>query len=106
MGTGVALQVARTPGMEVVFLSDLSKEALARAVQATGLTAIPVESPSSLPKRGAGEVYVTHETTGLLEADSGLEVDVVVECTNTIAAAGRHCLAAIGRRAHVVLMNA
>lgn len=106
MGTGVALQVARTPGMEVVFLSDLSKEALARAVQATGLTAIPIELPSSLPRRGAGGVYVTHETTGLLEADNGLEVDVVVECTNTIAAAGRHCLAAIGRRAHVVLMNA
>ena len=68
MGTGVALQVARTPGMEVVFLSDLSKEALSRAVQATGLTAIPIESSSSLPQRGAGEVYVVAECTDPLQA--------------------------------------
>ena len=45
------------------------------------MTAIPIESPSSLPRRGAGEVYVTHDTTGLLEADNGLEVDVVVFST-------------------------
>ncbi len=106
MGTGVALQVAQTPGMEVVFVADLCEQALARGVRAAGLTAVPVDASGDLPPLREGGTYAVRDALGLLERDNGLELDVVVECTNTVAAAGRHCLAAIGRKAHVVLMNA
>ena len=105
MGTGVAMQVAQTPGMKVVLMADTSEEALARAVRAAGLTGVRVENPKQLPRLGEGETWVVRDALGFLEADNDLELDVIVECTNTVAAAARHGLAAIARRAHVVLMN-
>ncbi len=106
MGTGVALQVSRAPGMEVVFVSDLLDEALARGVKATGKTGIDVTDPRLVPEKSADEVYVVRDTLTFLEADNGVVIDAIVECTNTIATAGRFCQAAIARKAHVILMNA
>lgn len=106
MGTGVALQISRVPGMEVVFVSDISPEALERGVKATGKKARPVEDPHHVPAKGDDEVYAVHDTLAFLEADHGIRIDAIVECTNTIAVAGQFCLAAIARKAHVILMNA
>lgn len=106
MGTGVALQISRAPGMEVVFVSDISDEAVQRGVQATGCTGLVVSDVGQVPERKDGEVYVVRDTLGFLQADNGVAVDAVVECTNTIAIAGEFCRAAIARGAHVVLMNA
>jgi len=106
MGTGVALQVSRAPGMEVVFVSDISGEALLRAVKSTGKTGVEVTDPANVPAKNEGEVYVVHDTLGFLQAENGVPVDAIVECTNTIAVAGEYCLAAIARKAHVILMNA
>jgi predicted homoserine dehydrogenase-like protein len=106
MGTGVALQVSRAPGMEVVFVSDLLDEALARGVKATGKKGIEVTDAAKLSPKSDDEVYVVRDTLAFLEADNGVRIDAIVECTNTIALAGRFCLAAIARKAHVILMNA
>lgn len=106
MGTGVALQVSRAPGMEVVFVSDILDEALVRGVGATGRTGVEVTDVTNVPAKSSGEVYVVRDTLGFLQADNGVTIDAIVECTNTIAIAGRYCLAAIARRAHVILMNA
>ena len=106
MGLGVAWQVARTPGMELAFLADISEEALARTVVATNLAAVPIPADGPLPsRRSREEVWTAADATSLL-ALRELEFDVLVECTNTIAAAADHCLAAIAKKAHVVLMNA
>ena len=106
MGTGVALQISRAPGMEVVFVSDISDEARQRGVQATGQTGVLVADVGQVPERREGEVYMVADTLGFLQADNGVAIDAVVECTNTISIAGEFCRAAIARGAHVVLMNA
>lgn len=106
MGTGVALQVSRAPGMEVVFVSDISDQALARGVESTGKSGVEVTDVSNVPAKKDSEVYVVRDTLGFLQADHGVEIDAIVECTNTIAMAGQYCLAAIARKAHVILMNA
>lgn len=103
MGTGVAWQVARTPGMEVVFLGDLSPAALTKAAQSTGLEEVEVENPAAPPARSDGQVWTTTDTLAMLKA---VEIDAMVECTNSIHEAYQYCLAAIEQGAHVVLMNA
>ena len=106
MGTGVALQVSRAPGMEVVFVSDISDAALVRGVKSTGKVGLDVTDVNKVPAKNDGEVYVVRDTLGFLQADNGVAIDAIVECTNTIAIAGEYCLAAIARKAHVILMNA
>lgn len=103
MGSGVAWQVARTPGMEVVFLADLEEAALQRGVQATGLHRVPVENPDQPPARHPGEVLTTTDALTLLRH---VRIDALVECTNSVHEAAEYCLAAIAQPAHVILMNA
>ncbi len=105
MGNGVAWQTARTPGMEVVFLGDISDAALEVGRAASRARGIPWDGTGAPPARAAGEVYLTKNSQALLDHPE-FELDVLVECTNTIAIAGRYCLAAIAKKAHVILMNA
>ncbi len=106
MGNGVAWQTARTPGMEVVFLGDISDAALATGLAATEKQGISWDGTGPLPARTPGaEIYLTKNTQALLDHPD-LQIDALVECTNTIAIAGRYCLAAIAKNAHVILMNA
>ena len=106
MGRGVALQVAQTPGMELSFLADLSGEAIQQTLAAASVRGIVVEDFTTLPSLREGECWTTDDAASLLDTDNALELDVLVECTNSIAAAARFCLTAISRSAHVVLMNA
>jgi predicted homoserine dehydrogenase-like protein len=86
MGRGIAWQVGRTPGMQLVFVADLRREAAKRAAHAHG---------------GAPAV-----ADDALAAIDRFPVDVLVESTSSIGAAARYGLAAIARGSHVVLMNA
>lgn len=106
MGRGVAWQVARAPGMELAFLGDISREALESGAKAAGRRGVWVEDVAHPPAPGPDGVLLVEDSLGFLAADNGVQVDAIVECTNTIAAAGQYCLAAIARRAHVILMNA
>ncbi|MCB1097547.1 MAG: homoserine dehydrogenase [Verrucomicrobiae bacterium] len=106
MGRGVALQVAQTPGMELAFIADLADEAISRTLTAAQTHGIPVNDVKNLPTLAEGQCLTTNDAAALLEADNALGLDVLVECTNSIAPAARYCLAAIARKAHVVLMNA
>ena len=103
MGSGVAWQVARTPGMEVVFLADLDEAALQRGAEATGMTRVPVDNPDRPPDRRPGEVLTTTDALTLLRH---VRIDALVECTNSVHEAAEYCLAAIAQPAHVILMNA
>jgi predicted homoserine dehydrogenase-like protein len=103
MGIGVAWQVARTPGMEVVFLGDISEPVLERAARATGLRQLRVTNAASPPEHTPGTVLTSIDSLALLQR---VQIDVLVECTSVIYEAAQYCLAAIAQRAHVVLMNA
>ncbi|MGI8602018.1 MAG: homoserine dehydrogenase [Verrucomicrobiales bacterium] len=102
MGIGVAWQVARTPGMQVIFLGDISEEILTAAIKATGLRQVRVENAAAPPTVGEGEVLTTTDSLTLLR---NVKIDALVECTNVIYEAALYCLAAIAQKAHVVLMN-
>lgn len=86
MGCGIALQIAKTPGMELAFIADLNIQAAEKAQNLYGKKVALYDN-----------------------SDKALEeahYDVMVESSNTIAAAARYCLKAIEKKAHVVLMNA
>jgi predicted homoserine dehydrogenase-like protein len=92
MGTGIVWQVTRTPGMEIVFIGDTNRAAAEKALKLSGAD----------PEK----VRISDNPITLLESDEALDIDVLVEASNTIGAAARYCFAAIRRKAHVVLMNA
>lgn len=108
MGVGVAWQVARTPAMETVLIADVSAEAAARGVAATGKKAVYVTDAGNIPPRRAGEeVYVVVGPTGfILEALRNIKLDALAECSNRIYEAYLYCEAAIAQQAHCILMNA
>lgn len=106
MGMGIALQVGRTPGMEIVFIGDIDLEAANEAVLKSGRKAIGVERPGKIcgdPERGC--IYVTDDPVSLM-GNEKMGLDALVEASNTIGPAARYCFAAIERGADVVLMNA
>lgn len=88
MGSGIAYQIGKTPGMRVSFVADIQKSAAERGAELYGKP--------------------THVTTDALAAlrDESIPCDVFVEATNSIIAAYDYCDAAIERKAHCVLMNA
>lgn len=88
MGAGIAYQIGQTPGMELAFVTDRVEAAARRGAALYGKPTV-----------------VTTDSMGALRNDN-LPVDVVVEATNSIVAAYDYSMAAIGRQAHVVLMNA
>lgn len=103
MGVGIAWQIRRTPGMELVVATDLDRGALQK-------TAAAYETPPTLWNRGeprpSGAKLLLTEDAFYLEDGPELELDVLVEATNTIGFAGRVCQQALEAGLHVVLMNA
>ncbi len=85
MGRGIALQVGKTPGMELVWVSDLNLQAAKQAAEMGGCE------------------LVGEDVVKMLQQSP---IDVFVEATNSIAAAADYCVAAMDQGAHVVLMNA
>lgn len=104
MGFGIAWQIGHTPGMRLVAVTDIKAEAAAKAAAASGQP-WRVMAPGD-PAPPEGTVWVTEAPFYAFDAAAGLDFDVLVEATNTVGFAARLCLAAIGRGAHVILMNA
>lgn len=88
MGLGIALQVAKTPGMEITWIADINLKAAEEAQKVYG-------KPVKL-----------YENADHALDDETVEMDVFVESSNTIGDAARYCFKAVERKAHVVLMNA
>jgi predicted homoserine dehydrogenase-like protein len=88
MGLGIAYQIGKTPGMRLSFVADHDIKASEKGQQVYG--------------------KATHVTTDGMAAlrDDKIKCDVFVEATNSIIGAYDYCVAAIDRKAHVVLMNA
>lgn len=103
MGVGIAWQVAHTPGMRLVSVTDTDSEAALRAAEAYGGPAQVMGPDDPLPAEGG--VIVTQSPFFLLDRPE-LAIDVLVEATNTVGFAAEVSLAAMRHGIHVVLMNA
>lgn len=103
MGLGIARQIGITPGMELAFVTDLSRTSAEQAARASDQKVVPAGALKG--KRQPGECLVAEDSIAVLE-DVSVEFDVLVEASNSIGPAARYCLAAIERARHVVLMNA
>ena len=107
MGAGIAWQVNRTPGMEIVFIGDIDLGAAHTGAEISGHNALQIEDPNAEPEPiGDNEIFITDDPLALLRGDNKLAIDVLVESSNTVGPAARYCFAAIERGIHVVLMNA
>lgn len=106
MGIGIAWQIGHTPGMEIVFIADINQAAALKATRVAGKIAKIIDNPQHLLSRRKNETLVVTDPLTLLKSDNELELDVLVEASNTIGPAACYCFAAIDRGAHVVLMNA
>lgn len=104
MGFGIAWQIGHTPGMRLVAVTDIKAEAAEKAAAASGQPWQRMAPGLAAP--AAGTVWVTEDPFYVFDLAAGLDFDVLVEATNTVGFAADVCLAAIARRAHVVLMNA
>ncbi|MCP4846949.1 MAG: homoserine dehydrogenase [Verrucomicrobiaceae bacterium] len=107
MGIGIAWQVNRTPGMQLVFVADIDVSAARQAALSTGLRAQEnIEGLDLSVLHENGEVIITGDPLGFIR-DAGEEhLDVIVEASNTVGPAARYCLQAIDCGLDVVLMNA
>ena len=88
MGSGIAYQIGKTPGMRLAFIAD-------KDIKAAENGAAKYGKPTKVTTDGMAALQ-----------DPKLQVDVFVEATNSVIAAFDYCMAAIERKAHCVLMNA
>ncbi len=86
MGRGLVRQISLTPGIECVAVADLN---------------VP-QAMERLRAIGQGELPVFADGLQVCELP---EVDVVIEATSAVLEGGRHALAALEHRKHLVLMN-
>ena len=88
MGRGIAQQISKVPGMQLSFIADHNRAAAEDAARVYGdRTVVETDALAAL-------------------GNPSLQLDVLVEATNSILAAFDYCAAAIERHAHCVLMNA
>lgn len=85
MGTGIALQVRATPGMELTWVCDLDLTTAEKAASLGGTNLFGIHFEQLLQKH---------------------PIDVLVEATNTVEAAAQYSLLALRSQSHLVLMNA
>jgi len=103
MGSGIALQVQRTPGMRVVAIVDCNLQSAMHAARTAGCEVMYYAGGNPrLP--AAGQVVVSREALPLIEANP-LRADVLVEATNSVTAAVRTVECALENGVNVVLTN-
>lgn len=87
MGKGICLQTKLTPGLKLVAAIDINIDAAEEAAKLSGHSGVLINSK-------------------LFPILDKIEIDVLVESTNTVEFAAKACIVALERKIHVVLMNA
>jgi len=87
MGKGICLQTKLTPGLQLVAAVDINVKT---AEEAASLS----EYPGVLFNSELSQIF------------KEIDIDVLVEATNTVEFAAEACIEALKRKIHVVLMNA
>ena len=105
MGRGVAAQIARTPGMELVAVSNRHLSGAERACREAGAAEVrAVDSAAALDRAAADGIPAVTEDPSLLCAASS--VDVVCDVTGAVDFGAQVTLDAFEHGKHVVTMNA
>jgi len=102
-GIGLAWQIGRTPGLELVSVSDPDLNAASEAARAYGGPRVVLGPDDPLP--GWSNVIVTPDPAFLFEKRAELGIDVLVEASTSAGPSARTCLTAIKQGIHIVLMN-
>ena len=107
MGVGIAYQVNRTPGMELVFVADIDISAARSAAVSTGLQVLDCqEFTETVDAIEGGQVLISSDPLEIMNKCPDGFIDVIVEASNSIGSAANYCLQAIDKGINVVLMNA
>ena len=103
-GKGLLYQCGRTPGIECVAIADIDLDRAIACARFTGRQFRVVDASAPLQNAiRSGELAVC-EAGELLASAEG--VQVLIESSSSVAAGGRHALAALEGGKHVVMMNA
>ena len=105
MGRGVAARIRRTPGLELVAISNRHLDGASRAYREAGVEDVRAVSDAAELDRAAeqGVAAVTEDAAALCAADS---VDVVCDVTGAVEFGAAVTLDAFAHGKHVVTMNA
>jgi predicted homoserine dehydrogenase-like protein len=105
MGRGIALQIAKVPGIELVAISAPDVDQAAAAFTAAGRSDVrSVSNEAELAEAlDSDRPAVTHDAELLPRAEG---VEAVIEVTGDVEAGTRFALAAIDAGKHLVLVNA
>ncbi|MDZ7749709.1 MAG: SAF domain-containing protein [Halofilum sp. (in: g-proteobacteria)] len=101
-GSMFLAQVARTPGMHLVGIADLSAARATEAVQRVGWPPERYGAASVEAALRQGSTWITEDAVDLI-ASAG--IDVVVEATGDPSAGIEHARHAFAHGAHVVMVN-
>ena len=104
MGRGLYYQTTLTPGMTCVALADINLQRAVSCVKAAGQRFEVAETSEQIPHAIEHQVVCVCSDEGLIAVSPG--VDVVVEASSAIEAAGRCAEQALLHGKHLVLMNA
>ena len=105
MGRGVAAQIARTPGMELVAVSNRHVAGAERAQREAGASEVrTVDSAAALDRAAVDGVPAVTDDPAVVCAAS--TVDVVCDVTGAVEFGARVTLDAFNHGKHVVTMNA
>jgi predicted homoserine dehydrogenase-like protein len=95
-------QVARTTGMHLVGIADLSVERARQSLARAGWPAGRYASPGPVEAMRTGETSVGEDAMALIVAPG---IEVIIDATGSPTAGLAHALAAIQHRKHVVMVN-
>ena len=104
-GSMFLAMAARTPGLHVAGIADLSIPRAREALARVGWPAERYAAPSldaALSDGGGGATALTEDAMALMAEP---RIEVVVECTGHPSAGLRHALAAIAHGKHIVMVN-
>ncbi|MDE3175419.1 MAG: flagellar biosynthesis protein FlgA [Pseudomonadota bacterium] len=101
-GSMFLAQAARTPGLHVVGVADLSPDRAKASLARVGWAAERYAAASAEDAQRTGMTFVTDDAIGLIEAG---RLDVIVEATGHPAAGLAHAALALDHGRHVVMVN-
>jgi len=104
MGRGLYYQTTLTPGMTCVAIADVDLQRAVSCVKAAGQRFEVAETPEQVAAAIEHQAVCVCSDGALIAASTG--VDVVVEASSAIEAAGRFAEQALLHHKHLVLMNA
>ena len=101
-GSMFVSQAARTPGLRLVAVADLSPGRARAALTRVGWPAAALNAESTADALKNGKVYFTDDTDAVIASP---DVEIVVDATGQAAAGIEHVLACCEHGKHIIMVN-